>query len=253
MYTFDEMLADFEPVSLSDIDQVRLMDRVDTKFLFHEKELMKILEMMQPHYRVLEVNHVRNSRYETRYLDTADFAMFHSHLHGKFNRYKIRYRSYPDSGTSFIETKCKTNKGRTIKKRMEVNELGEGLNEPVKDFAERLVPYPFSSLNPALHVSYSRITMVHRDFSERLTIDTGLRFSTPGKRHSLSGLTIAEIKRGVATHAPFERMLHSLKINPFSISKYCTGVCLLADGVRKNNYKYKILRINKILQIPNEP
>ena len=117
----------FEPISLSEMDSVKLMNRSDTKFVFSNQTLLQTLPKLQGYYRVLEIENIRLSSYQSLYYDTEDFQFYHQHHNGKTNRNKVRYREYIDSGISFLEIKHKNNKGKTIKKRIPVNAIPEML------------------------------------------------------------------------------------------------------------------------------
>ena len=114
MQNISSILLKFEPISLEEMDSVKLMERTDTKYVFPISELAEILEGMITQYRLLEINNVRIQRYESLYYDTKDFLLYRKHLIGKPDRYKIRFRRYIDSdGLTFFEIKHKNNRGTT--------------------------------------------------------------------------------------------------------------------------------------------
>jgi len=113
-----DILANFDPIMLEEMDSVKLMDRTDTKFVFSFDQLPGILEAIRPYYRALEISGTRVSKYETLYYDTDDFNLYQRHHCGKMNRYKIRSRKYVESDLHFFEVKYKNNKGRTINNRI---------------------------------------------------------------------------------------------------------------------------------------
>ena len=95
------------------MDQVTLLNRIDTKFVFEQGLLEKVLQEIKPHYRVLDIDGVRLNSYRSIYFDTEDFKFYYEHHNGKKNRSKVRYREYIDSGLCFLEVKKKNNKGKT--------------------------------------------------------------------------------------------------------------------------------------------
>ena len=118
MIEINSILSKFEPITLEEMDSVKLMERTDTKYVFPVSELPGILEGMISQYRLLDINNVRNQRYESLYYDTNDFLLYNKHLIGKPDRYKIRFRRYLDSaGLTYFEIKHKNNKRTTTKKR----------------------------------------------------------------------------------------------------------------------------------------
>src|SRR5688572_27019911 len=194
-----EILATFEPITLEEMDNVKLMDRTDTKFVFSMSQLPSILEAVRPYYRSLEISGTRVSKYETLYYDTDDFRLYQRHHTGKMNRYKIRSRKYVESNLHFFEVKYKNNKGRTIKNRIKTREIEKELSEKaMKMLADNTNIRP-ESLKAKLWVNYSRITLVNKTSAERLTIDIGLHYLTDEKRVDLNSLVIAEVKQDKAS------------------------------------------------------
>ncbi|MFM2228511.1 MAG: hypothetical protein RL664_1854 [Bacteroidota bacterium] len=49
------ILLDFEPISLLEMDRVKLMNRIDTKFAFSKKQLVQILPDLAADYKILEI------------------------------------------------------------------------------------------------------------------------------------------------------------------------------------------------------
>ena len=50
-----EILKTFDPISLQEMDNVKLMDRTDTKFTFNIRELPAVLQEAKSDYKILEV------------------------------------------------------------------------------------------------------------------------------------------------------------------------------------------------------
>ena len=57
--TIEEILSEFEPISLQQMDNVKLQNRIDTKFMFHEKILPSVLSKMKDNYFALEIKNIR--------------------------------------------------------------------------------------------------------------------------------------------------------------------------------------------------
>ena len=94
MKLIKDILLPFNKVTLADLDKVKLMNRTDQKFCMHIDQLPSVLEALQSHYSVLEINGETIFNYDNTYFDTPDNQMFLSHQNGKRNRYKIRVRNY---------------------------------------------------------------------------------------------------------------------------------------------------------------
>ena len=237
----------FETIDLTEMDSVKLMNRTDTKFVFTEIQFENVMNEIKDRYRVLQVNNARLSRYKTLYYDTLDLNLYTEHHNGKLNRYKIRHRTYVESDLGFLEVKFKNNKGRTIKKR--ISEMTppiawEGTSEV---FLNKTLPFTPQLLIPTIWVNYSRYTLVNKTEPERLTIDVDLEFVKNDVTEKLVGLVIAEVKQEKRKTSPFMTMMKKYHIREGSISKYCLGIALTCNQIKKNNFKQKLLKINHIL------
>lgn len=247
-----EVISSLEPITLEEMDSVKLMDRTDTKFIFHRSRLPEILDEIKDYYRMLEINTIRNNDYETLYYDTENFELYLRHHNEKNNRYKIRYRKYVNSNLHFFEIKFKNNKDRTIKSRVQQAGLEAEIKDNAKFLLEDTTKYTSEMLRPVFWVNYSRMTLVSKGFEERLTIDTNLTFKNGSVSTSFNDLIIAELKQEKAClKSPFARIMSHYHIRENSISKYCLGVTQLVNEVKKNNFKPKLLILNKILRNGN--
>ena len=105
--SFVEALEAFAPVTLSEMDGVKLMNRIDSKYLVNETSLLGILsDAAGAGYRVLVTDGGRISQYDSVYYDTPQLRMFLDHRNRKLTRQKVRTRSYVNSGDTFLETKA---------------------------------------------------------------------------------------------------------------------------------------------------
>src|SRR5664279_6433090 len=114
-----KLLSSFVPIGLNEMDDVSLMNRVETKYVFSANKLPELLNHLSKGYRMLDIDLMRIFPYHTTYLDTSDFLFYTQQLRGKLNRHKVRYRCYESTGLAFLEIKKRTNKNRTIKWRIE--------------------------------------------------------------------------------------------------------------------------------------
>ena len=170
-----DILSHFDPITLEEMSSVKLMNRTDTKFVTNLNKLHQLLEMAQADYFVQDIDGGRNLEYDTTYFDTTDFEMYCQHQCGHTNRQKIRFRTYCVSGLQFMEVKTKNNHGRTKKKRIEVGDMNLA-DEEKRQFLAKHLRYDVDTLVPALNNHFSRITLVNKAKTERLTIDSSLRF-----------------------------------------------------------------------------
>lgn len=246
--TISQKVALFEPITLAEMERVKLMNRTDAKFLIPLWMLPTILDDLRPHYRLLEVNGHRLADYETLYFDTPDLRLYHEHQSGRLNRYKIRQRNYVQSNLIFTEVKFKNNKGRTIKTRVRQQQLpGNELEENVLGFLMQKTPFDPVDLQPVLWVDYTRLTLVNHTTAERLTLDLNLTFRNDTNRQSYGQVVVAEVKQESLKHSFFLDLMRKYCLREGSISKYCLGIISLYETVKHNRFKLKLNHLRKII------
>jgi len=238
----------FSPIALHEMDGVMLMDRLETKYVFSSKKLPVLLALLSSGYKILDIDMIRSFPYHTTYLDTPDFLFYMEQVRGKLNRHKIRYRCYESTGTSFLEIKKRTNKGRTVKWRIENRLNCDFPDENAFIFINELLHYPYPDIKPVLINGFNRITLVGTKCKERITLDYKIKFSdTDGKSCDLPFLAIAEIKKERhCGFSPFSSVMKEFGIPPNGFSKYCIGSAITNETLRKNTMKQNLLLLNKI-------
>lgn len=249
MEQINNILNSFETITLAEMDSVKLMDRTDTKFVFNSSELSTILNQLQPHYKILEINGNKVSKYESLYFDTPKFDLYHKHQTGKLNRYKVRYRKYVESNLNYFEVKFKNNKGRTIKTRVKQDQIDGVIQHKAQELLNEKTIYTSGDLEPKIWVNYSRITLVNKNSPERVTIDINLHFIKDGQVKNINNLIIAEVKQDKASSSPFMKIMKTLHIRQGSISKYCFGIITFFEKIKHNNFKPKLIPIKKITHV----
>ena len=244
-----ELLSTFAPISLEQMSGVKLMNRTDTKFVTTTERLRLLLQMARNDYYVQEIDGVRNLEYDTTYFDTKVFDMYNQHQWNHTNRQKIRFRTYCISGLQFMEVKTKNNHGRTKKKRIEVTDM-DVMETEKHNFLDKYLRYGAETLQPALNNHFSRVTLVNKAKTERLTIDSGLYFNNlvSGVEKDMGNLVIVELKRDGLVYSPVLEMLRQLRIHPHGFSKYCMGSALTNPELSVNRFKRKLIEINKIIE-----
>ena len=166
-------------LDLDRIAAVRLMNRVDTKYLVDEALCMELLERAADQYYVQIIDACRACRYATLYYDTPQWDMYHLHHNRRLTRQKIRTRTYVETGVTYLEVKNKSNKGRTHKRRMALDRslfAAAATDTAAADFLRREARYAPETLSPSLATRFVRVTLVNRAMTERLTIDFDLHF-----------------------------------------------------------------------------
>lgn len=240
-------------ITLDEMRSVKLMNRIDTKYVLSEEEVLRLLDSAaRAGYFVQIINDVRACRYLTLYYDTPEREMFTLHHNRKLTRQKLRTRTYLESGTTFFEIKNKSNRGRTKKRRTEIK--AEELtcfaeNVEARELLANNSSYTIDNLQPALITSFCRITLVNPTLTERSTIDLELSYedARTGNKAHIERMAIVEIKQDGNTASELKLMLRNMHIAPLKVSKYCLGTTLTVDNIKHNRFKAKIQQINKRL------
>ncbi len=243
-----EVIGNMEPISLKEMEHVRLMRRRDTKYVVPSTAIPGVLEIIQDKYRVLEVENKRIHDYHTLYYDTPELSMYHEHHNRRLNRYKVRVRKYMDTDLSFFEIKYKNNKGETIKRRIRRGNPNDLSEDRTGKFLEDNSPYSISDISPALQNYFKRITLVHKVTPERITIDIELNYSNVRGTMDiqLPGFSVIEIKRDRdANHSDVIKALRKEHFQAIGFSKYCIGTALMKPQVKKNLFKPRIRQLGK--------
>ena len=243
-----DVLDRFRPISLEEMDAVKLMNRIDSKFLARRDQLEPLLESMLALYDVQEIDCRRLCPYHTVYLDTESAAMYLAHHNGRKTRQKIRMREYEVNGKCFFEIKNKNNKGRTKKKRVGIDRLELSATPEVTALMEKHGRYPLADLRPTLENHFERITLVNKGRTERLTIDVNLRFHhlVTDRDADFSRGVVIELKQDGNIPSQARDLLRNLRIKPIRISKYCIGSVLTNPALKQNRFKKKLRKIDKL-------
>lgn len=256
------------PIGLDDMKAVRLMNRVDQKYMASADQLELLLGRVAEGYYVQQIEGNPRAPYRTLYFDTDGLGMYTMHHNQKLNRQKLRVRTYRATNTTFFEIKNKDNKKKTRKVRIPVDVacFDTVLQVPeVKDFVETNTAYRCPAagdgaasglqaglLHPCLENRFERITLVDRQMTERVTIDSGITFHNraTGIDADISRLLVIEVKHEVgAPMSDIERALHEMHILPRRMSKYCIGTALTDPLAKKNRFKEKLLFIEKLYKL----
>ncbi len=243
----ENLAAGFAPISLKEMDSVALLNRTDTKFVMTISQLLQALAAIQADYRILSVGGQRLNHYRTLYFDTAGFELYNLHVNGRADRYKVRSREYTDSCLSFLEVKHKTSKGRTVKDRIRTDQPVTRMTAESQGWLNDVLPYDSRQLLPRLWNTFTRITLVNKHSCERVTIDLDLTFYTADKMTQLSSVVIAEVKMdSLHQNSPFLAQMRTQHIHERGFSKYCIGVSMLYEQVKKNTLKPMLLWIERM-------
>lgn len=250
---FGEALAAMSPITLEEMDGIKLMNRIDTKYLTDGRTLSGLLEQAAAEgYRVLSAGGNRISGYNSVYYDTPSLRTYYDHRNKKLVRQKVRTRTYLESGQAFLEIKRKNNKGRTKKKRMEIppSEMMDfSADAAATNYLSKHSCFTADELSPVLATKFCRITLVNPALTERLTIDTALQFENyrTGRSADLGDAVIIELKQDGRAASPMKGILLQARVKPVRVSKYCVAVTLTDPSVHAGRFKIKVRTIEKTI------
>lgn len=237
----EDAVADREPISLEEVvSEAALQTRVDKKFLLTPEQFTQLSERLGKKFKIMQIDARRTFRYESVYFDTEDFDQYRAHRQGRRRRYKVRSRTYTDTGLSMFEIKTKGLRGATVKHRIQqrLNHAGE-LTDDNLEFLSTVLDSEYGQqvpeLQPVLESAYTRATFVNPVDSERLTCDVELEYANDQRRISGPDLIVVETKSADGRGAS-DRALADLGIREVSMSKYCIGVALLNPQLPANRW-----------------
>ena len=251
--SLDRAAAAFEAITLQEMESVKLLNRIDTKYLTNEETLLRLLGAARAAgYRALVAEGVKISPYNSVYYDTAGMKTFLDHHNRRLTRQKVRTRVYVNSGETFLEIKRKNNHGRTKKKRCPIplSELMDfSRDEAACAYLAKHSAFTVEELTPVLSTAFRRITLVNPARTERLTVDMDLSFENfrSGRSASLSDAVIIELKQDGHAASQMKGILLDCRVKPLRVSKYCIAVTLTQPGIKSNRFKAKIRAIEKTI------
>ena len=249
--------TDLATTSLDELNAAAgLLTRVDRKYLVPLEQAQAIVDQLAQRARVLEIAGERQFTYASTYFDTPDLDAYLLAAHKRRRRFKVRTRSYVDSGLCFLEVKTRGSRGATVKQRIKYNIAdadvltGEGrnfimaclMNSGAYTMAEAS-DIAFA-LEPVMRTSYKRTTLHLPDDNARATIDTELEWEAIGNQalgtaveEQLEAGPMAIIEtKNPSTPSPTDKLLWSSRHRPAKISKYATGLALLHPELPANKW-----------------
>ena len=206
-----------------------------------------MLELAQGKYYAQFHDGSSIATYMTTYWDTDDYHFYMEHHNGRAPRQKVRVRTYVGSELTFLEVKTKNNHGRTKKKRIEVPSQEDLVGGD--EFVSRLAKCHLNDIHPTVRNHFHRITLVNYGKTERLTIDFDVEFDNMenGNHKQTGQLVIIELKRDGNVPSPVLDILRTLRIKPSGFSKYCIGSVMTNPTLKRNLFKPKLVRINRLV------
>jgi len=227
---------DLEPIGLDElVDRAALLTRVDRKYVLPVTRARQLLRELPDGTRVLEINDRRELGYRSTYLDTAGRTSYTDAGRSRRRRWKVRTRSYLETGTSWLEVKTRVARDQSHKQRVEHAPVSSAtcLSVAGAGFVASALDLPTAAtLRPVLTTHYRRATLYLPGTGTRATVDVDLAWeSLPDHRlFERPGLAVVETKTG-ATPSEVDRLLWSHGHRPVRMSKYGLGMAALHPGL----------------------
>jgi hypothetical protein len=238
----DAAVAVLPPVALDELlARAELLTRLDRKYVLPLADLPFVLGGLDTGVRVLEIDGQRDFGYRSRYFDTPQLHGYLGAARGRRRRFKLRIRTYLDSGLEFLEVKTRGPRGTTVKHRVSYEGDGRCLDGTARAYVDTVlagagIDSRALRFVPALTTTYRRTTLLLPADGSRLTVDTGLVWALPDGSRVLracdltSDRAVVETKAGRAGSGA-DRLLWSLGHRPCTVSKYGTGLAALRPGL----------------------
>jgi len=238
----------FEPVDLDTlVSSASLQTRVDRKYLLRPETFEQLLTSLGDRARVLEIEGRRSFGYESVYFDTPDLTAYRAAAHSRRRRFKVRTRTYLDSGECVLEVKTSSGRGETVKERRE-HDLAhrDRLDADATAFVRQRITADSTDiadqLGPVLTTTYARSTLLDRDLGFRMTCDVGLVCAgRDGSTLAVDDHVLVETKSAGPACLP-DRLLWASGCRPVTISKYCVGLAALHPGLPANKWHRTLQR-----------
>lgn len=232
--SLDTAVDTIRPVGLDELlTHAELLTRLDRKYMLPVVDLPFVFGGLDEDVRVLEIDGRRQFRYRSVYFDTPDLDGYLGAARRRRRRFKVRVRTYLDSGLDFVEVKTRGPRGTTVKHRMPYDGDPGQLSADARAFVDAVLAgagidsFGFRFV-PSLTTTYRRTTLLLPATGSRLTVDTGLAWALPDGTAALRtpDRAIVETKSGRAGSGA-DRLMWSLRHRPVPVSKYGTGLAAL--------------------------
>lgn len=232
----------FAPIDLATVmDAAGLQTRVDSKYLLTPARYRRFRDRLADTdgWACLEIDGRRRFSYETVYFDTPDLLTYREHRQGRRRRFKVRTRTYADSGECAFEVKTKGSRRGTVKQRLPYRPADAGrltgealafLTETLQNAYGRDVP---PGMAARLRTDYRRHTLVNLAETTRVTVDEDLSCIGGTGTAAARRMFLVEVKAARAG-GPADRLLWGMGARPLTVSKYCLSAAVLFPWLHAN-------------------
>jgi hypothetical protein len=238
------------PIELDElVARAALLTRLDRKYVLPAADLPALLGGLRPDARVLQIDGRREFAYRSVYFDTPGLDSYRATAYRRRRRFKVRTRSYLDTGGHFLEVKTRQARGDTVKHRFPYSRYQAGdLNAQAYQEIDTVLGdagFPRRRcrlMDRVLVTEYRRTTLFIPAAGGRVTIDTELCWALPdGGGVRIPDRVIVETKSPGAAAGEVDRLLWSLGHRPCTVSKFGTGLAVLRPDLPANRW-HPVLR-----------
>ena len=231
-------LGDLAPIGLDQLNaRAALQTRVDRKYLISPVDLERVIDRVADRTHILEIEGRRLFSYRSVYFDTPAFDSYLGAARRRPDRFKVRTRTYADTGDCWVEVKLRDRHGRTIKHRI-AHERGRG-RELTPTALAFVASFPrlrelAHELDPVITTEYRRATLTTGDTRATIDLDTTAS-AGDGRLVTLGDRVIVETKSD-RSPSPVDRALWDLGIRPTKVSKFAIGAASLFAELPSNKW-----------------
>ena len=235
-----------QPIGLDAANELAaLQTRVDRKYIVDAAIVADLVTALPDSTRILEVDGLRSFGYSSVYFDTPELDSYLAAAYRRRRRWKVRARSYLDSGVCMLEVKTKNGRGDTVKSRLEYDlATNLRLTPEAHGFIDAAAgrACPSDRLIPTLTTSYQRTTLIDIDVHARITIDHDLECAEWGAHQASIGDRVVVETKSARTPSPADRWLWANGTRPTKVSKFCAGLAALHPELPSNKWHRTLTR-----------
>lgn len=242
----ESVVQRLRPATLGEtVEAAALQTRIDRKYIVAPELLAPLVQGLGAGVQALEIDGERCFAYESVYFDTPALDSFRGASTQRRRRWKVRTRTYVESGECMLEVKTRGAHEETEKDRMPYAiGVRRHLTGPALAFVNErvLLPDRGRELAPVLTTTYRRATLLDAVAGARLTVDSGLVCSADdGRAIALPEHLLIETK-SAGTPTSADRLLWQLGQRPMAISKFGIGMACTRPGLPANRWHRPIRR-----------
>ena len=239
----EKSLSDYKPISLKQLNEkAEMLARIDNKYIVKSNQLVPALACLADYFDVLEIDGKRAFKYSSHYFDDNDRRGYYDHHQRRRKRCKVRVREYVDAGIYFLEVKLNEQRAMTTKRRLQIDRPITSLDQDIMNFVDSCYNDCYhehyeKELIPVINIKYQRITLVAKEGGERLTLDTGICFSTDKNQRTTPDDTFIIETKSARGNGIADKVLRSIHMKPTKrVSKFCIGMVATGQVGNHNGF-----------------